>query len=230
MRHRAGFTLVEMLAALVLLSLIGVMASAGLHRAGMMRGAQLDRQAQAEQEMAALRLVESSLAQARVVRLRKADGTFGRLSFQGDARRLLLLTHASRGGGPAGHALLRLSLSASGDGPGEGSALHYQRIDLPAAHLVSETLLDPKARAQLPAAREARLMMPMALQWRYYGARSAGEVAAWHAAWQGERVPPRLVALFDLRENRPILIAPVAPGLALLCETRPEAYACERLP
>lgn len=211
-----GFTLVEMIVALVVLSLIlGLLASG----ARLLRGTG-DRVA----ERAAVLNDAALLASLLHERLGDAvaldfgePGKSVEASFEGTAERVRFTTLSL----PVEPRSPLLAMEI-GSAPGGGISLAHAELVATAEDF---SALDSQATA------EARRLLPDALGLRidYHGRKSGERAAAWHAQWRGEPALPGAVRLV-LRHDRlslPPIIVPIRQDFATLCASPVAELGCE---
>jgi general secretion pathway protein J len=196
-KANSGFTLVEMLVALGLLSFMSLLILSAL-RLGGLSATRLDHHARAIDETAAAQdLLRQLISQAYPAVLRHADGNV-EISFRGASDNLEISAPIPPSLGPGGYYRVRLALVQSAI----AMAWHVERNR-------------PERLAQVGAlAQEPLLGHVERLRFAYYGARKGSEVPAWHSEWAGEMAPPRLVRVEVERSSRsdgewpPLYIAP----------------------
>ena len=208
-----GFTLVEMIVALVLLGLVLALIGAG---ARVLRGTG-DRLAERGDDLADLALF-SALMQERLgdaVELEFGPAGKPAVSFDGNAARarFLTLTPDFQAGGP----LLAMEIGAGADG-----GLWLELAPLAADQRDFNVLDGTKGVERRLLVRDVE-----AVRLSYFG-RKEGEEPAWHDLWQGEARLPRAVR-FDLTHARmalPPVIVPIRERVGTLCASATAEVAC----
>lgn len=173
--REAGFTLIEMLASLILLAAAAALLPGALHlgtRA--MRAAEPPAQGAASLPLRDFLLTR--LAEARPQMKPAATRETG-LDFSGSATALTFVAPAAQS--DRRHGLLRYRI-ARGAEDGRLRALMWDPGQPASASPVAEALLSET---------------PARVSFRYFGRRAQDEEAAWHDAWIGETVLPRLVEI-----------------------------------
>lgn len=190
MRRDRGFTLVELLVALVVFALIGALVAAAV-RAGLGGARRMEAHAERLEEV---RLSQSFLRR----QLGRIEPAFWRdderrgLAFVGAADHVDFIAEASPQLGRGAHAF-RLSRAPDG-------------IELRWA----PSAPDAEGFAFERAPRRLLVEGLGAVRFRYFGAAEPGQPPAWRDAWTG-RAPPRLVRIESTAEDWPPLV--VAPML-----------------
>jgi len=173
-----GFTLVEILIALTLFSVILVLVFSALHTSNLTWQAS-ERQIEAnEDQRLVIAFIKRQLSQ--VVPLLQLDGKENNLVFKGEEDQIQFVSAlpAHRGGG----GLYLLSLQADKD-----LTLHYQMVTSDIA-LATETD-DEKIKSQILIADIDDL------EFRYYGREKINDTPAWHHQWQNQKRLPELISL-----------------------------------
>lgn len=165
-----GFTLLEMLVALVLLALAAALLPGTLQLGvrGMTAGTTLDAR---EGGAAARHFLATRLSEAQPKFHTRAAGSV-RLDFEGTAEAVSFVAPAAAS--DRVHGLVRYRL-----GVHDGA--------------LAVSIFDAEAEKDAQAARTQHLAGVDALSFRYFGRKAKDERAAWHQDWRGERVLPRLV-------------------------------------
>lgn len=208
-----GFTLVEMIVALVLLALVLTLIGVG---ARVLRGTG-DRLAERGEGLADLALF-STLVEERLGDAVQVDfGTPGKpsVSFDGNASRVRFLTIARDV--QAGEPVLAMEI---GTGSEAGIWLGLARL---AADQRDFSALDDARRTE----RRLLLREVPAVRLSYFG-RKEGEDPAWYDVWQEEARLPRAVR-FDLGDARlalPPVIVPIRQRVGTLCASAAAELAC----
>jgi general secretion pathway protein J len=209
----AGFTLLELLVAVTLMSLIALILSGGLTF-----GVRAWRRAQARSDEAALMLAVHD-ALARLIGGAQAAYASGdpadlRLSFAGDTDRLRLTAPLPEAIEPGLWATQTLSVQA-----GEhGSALVLAwRLDLPDAA--------EQPRWQSPLVENVRFV-----RMQYWGVARPGDAPGWQGNWLGRAELPGLVQIEIGREGAADwrFTFAVAPFVSPVCHYDPIGPACRR--
>lgn len=196
-KGNSGFTLVEMLVVLGLLSFMSLLILSAL-RLGGLTATRLDHHARAIDETASAQdLLRELISRAYPALLRHADGT-AEISFRGTGDNLEISAPIPPSLGPGGYYRVRLALVQSA----MAMAWHVERNR-------------PERLAQIGVLAEHPLLDHVErLRFAYYGARKGSDAPAWHSEWSGEMAPPRLVRIDVERSSRsdgewpPLYIAP----------------------
>jgi general secretion pathway protein J len=203
----AGFTVLELLVALALFSLLSLTlfesVKFGMH--AWMRGT--EHVEQTDQSLHVQNLLRHLIEDAYPLFLSE-DPTRGHVDFDGTSSTLVFLASAPIALGAGGRSRLNLSVEHSGN--------HADLV------LTSKRELAwPEDRAQ-PIMR-ALLGGTESIEFAYFGTTSADRPAEWHDAWRGQPVLPQLLrvqvrfAAGDLRTWPDLLIAPrIAADVACL--------------
>lgn len=187
----AGFSLLEMLVAMTLLGLVGVMVAGGV-RFGTQVWARGDALSEsAIESRVAGKALAALIADARPIRLR--DGTrTAPVLFRGAPDAVEFAAAIPAALAPVAPRLVRLRHAPGADG-GPGALILDHR---------------PLGRAGLRGDIEARpetlLTGVEGIRLRYYAAATASAPAAWHATWSGREALPDLVELTVLRAGEPL--------------------------
>ena len=217
-----GFTLVEMLVALVVLALImGLLASG----ARLLRGTG-DRLADAAAAMAEVTLVaellQTRLGDAIILEVGRAGQTIA--AFDGTAERLRFVSLALSIA--PGEPLVAMELAmepAMESGQEEAGGLVLARAELAAAEPGFAALDDPDR-----AVRRRLSGGVSGLGLAYLGQKVGAGSASWHDSWQDQPVLPRAVrvALVHPRLDLPPIIVPIRQTLGTLCPTTEAGPEC----
>jgi general secretion pathway protein J len=210
---QAGFTLLELLVAVTLMSLVALILSGGLTF-----GVRAWRRAQARSDEAAL-MLDVHDALARVIGGAQAayatgDVTDLRLTFAGDADRLSLTAPLPDAIEPGLWATQTLSVQASE----HGSALVLAwRLDLPDAV--------EQRQWQSPLVENIRFV-----RMQYWGSPRAGDSPNWQSNWHDQADLPGLVQVEIGREDATEwrFTFAVAPFVSPICRYDPIGPACRR--
>ena len=194
--EEAGFTLLEVLVALMLLALISLLLVEALRGGG--RALRVVERDFAQLELRQVRdYLEEALASA-VPHAFITEGSTKAMPFHGGRQSLAFVTNHTVAGQYAGLYVTRLILR-----PGE-NGLHDLWLDQYLFHRYSseDHRVSPKVRLLRGVAR---------LHFRYFGSTREGEPARWHDTWHDPRRPPEAVAFvveFDKNDPRywPVLV------------------------
>jgi len=209
----AGFTLVELLVALMLFGLIAVVLFGGLTfgtRAWEAGNALADRMAEVEAVQALLRrqLARSLLAGGAPTGTDEPSP-----AFTGEADRVGFLAPAPPQIGVGGIYLFELTIE---EGPEAGQLILAWRLP-------RDKEPPPDGQPSAASGRRVLLENVESLKFSYFGSLRPGEPADWQQVWEGQPGPPRLVAvdlIFAPTDPRrwPRLL--IAPRVALDLESR----------
>lgn len=190
-RHRqAGFTLVELLVALVLLGMISVALFGGLRFGARAWEAGSERQDAVHQVQAVQGFLRGRLAQA----VRTAERDENEPGFRGEAQRLRFAAPMPPYLGLGGYYIFDLGIREADAGPSLVLQWRLQRAEEP---------LDPEATEE-----QTKVLLEgvESIAFAYYGAPEGEREARWHDRWADGQRLPRLVALevtFPRGDTRP---------------------------
>lgn len=180
-RRELGFSLIELMVAMSLLGLIGVMAAGGIRfghsaweRTGKISDGTIEKRAVAK-------YLRRQFDAALPVRVRDGSRT-APAYFAGDAESVTFLAPLAAEIAPDGMYVIGI------DADPDGLFLDYRTIDALGAEGAPE--------------RERLLAGVTDVQFRFWGRRTADDLARWHARWTGEPSLPDSVEITAFHEDR----------------------------
>lgn len=173
-----GFSLIEVLVSMTLLSLIGLLA-AGAVDFGRTAWDRTEARGNALAETRAVQtFLRRQIRQIRTIRMRSGTRT-PNVFFQGEAGSLAFIAPIAAHAAPVGEHLIQLGLGASGD-TGDTLEIGFQRIG------------SRRPEPGTPGIVEPLLDGARALGLRYFGPLPSGTLA-WQETWQARSALPRLI-------------------------------------
>ena len=188
-RHEAGFTLIEVLVSLILLTLVLALLAGGVRfaRGTWEAAARLEEQTGSEIAEA---FIAARLGEAMALYEQHTAGTV-RVVFRGTADALSFVAPAPNG--PAGAALYRYALEvALGAGPGRRTLL---------VKLAPYQAKQAETAAEWAVQQHVLVRNLKSVAFRYFGRARLDAEPAWHTAWTRADATPNLVEMTVARDD-----------------------------